>query len=292
MSRCDHPISECTCTESEIDVLYISPERFRASPQVGVPCRMPWGSLGAYLSRPSIGDSKDEAGAWSPALYRDNIRRKANLLSIGALVLDFDENGDVDLVADALSLHEAIIHETFSSTNDAPRCRGVLLLAESIDAATYETAHAIVRMRLAQVRIVADDGAKDASRVSYSPVRRAGAGYRVRVTHGEPFDAYKVIETNRPKAVAGNIQERLPVTPTGDRYIDAAISGECDTVASAPEGSRNDTLNKAAYSLARLHISDGRIFDALSDAAKRAGLSQHEAEKTISSALRARRRAS
>ena len=40
-----------------LDVLYVSPERFRASPQVGVGCRMSWTELAGYLSRPSIGEA-------------------------------------------------------------------------------------------------------------------------------------------------------------------------------------------------------------------------------------------
>ena len=70
-----------------LNILHMPTNRFRASPQVGVACRMTWGDLAGYLSRPSVGEAKDEAGAWSPAFYEDNVRRKANLVSIGALVV-------------------------------------------------------------------------------------------------------------------------------------------------------------------------------------------------------------
>ncbi len=159
----------------QLDVLYISPERFRASPQVGVPCVMPWESLAAYLSRPSVGASKDAEGGISPALYTDSIRRKANLLHVGALVLDLDEGGDVDRVADVLTKYSAVVHETFSSTADAPRCRAYLQLAEPVEAATYERVHAVARKHLSAVGLVADEGAKDASRLSYAPEKLADA---------------------------------------------------------------------------------------------------------------------
>jgi hypothetical protein len=283
-----HAIEGCTCDEREVDLLYIPPERFRAAPQVGIPCRMPWQSLAVYLSRPSVGDEKDEAGAWSPAVYTDNVRRKANLVSIGALVIDVDESGDVDDVAEAVSKYACVVHETFSSTNDAPRCRLVMQLAAPVDAGTYETLHAIVRHRLSGAGIIADQAAKDASRVSYSPVRRSGAGYRFRVTHGRALHAEHVIAAHRRR-----LEPALPppraTDRTGDRYLDAALQRECAAVLNAGQGARNNTLNKAAHSLARLNISDDRIEADLLDVAKRAGLSEHEARKTIASGLRARR---
>ena len=170
----------------ELDALYVSPSQFPRSPQVGTRRSMEWAGLATYLSRHSIDDSKDAAGAWSPGLYQDNVRRKASLISIGALVVDIDENGDVDEAADPVAKYAAIAHETFSSTNDAPRCRIVLALAEPIDAATYEALHTIVRATLARAGMPADEGAKDASRLSYAPVRRPGAGYRFRLVGGAP----------------------------------------------------------------------------------------------------------
>ena len=279
----------CTCRERSIDLLYVSPERFRGSPQVGVPCVMPWSALVAYLSRPSIGEAKDEAGAWSPALYRDGVRRKSNLVTIGALVLDVDEGGDVDEVADVLARYTAVVLETFSSVDDAPRCRAVILLASPVDAETYEMAHAVVRRRLAAASIIVDGAAKDASRLSYSPVRRPGAGYRFRALEGRPLDAAQVAAIARSDGEPPPPAAPPPTSRTGDRYIDAALEREVDAVASAAAGSRNAALNRAVYSLARLHLSDERIEESLLAAAKRAGLGAHESRRTIASALRARR---
>jgi hypothetical protein len=83
----------------------------------------------------------------------------------------------------------------------------------------------------------------------------------------------------------------VPIGRTGSRYFDAAIQRECEAVASAGPGKRNVELNRAAYALARLAIPDGRIEAELLAAAKRAGLPEHEARRTIASALRARRSA-
>jgi hypothetical protein len=78
----------------------------------------------------------------------------------------------------------------------------------------------------------------------------------------------------------------------GERYVVAAIERECLDVAGAREGTRNATLNRAAFALARF-VQDGRArrgptIEALTIAAKAAGLSDIEARRTIRSAFGAR----
>ena len=111
----DHDLVGCTCNEREIDLLYVSPTQFRMRPQVGTPCRMTIDMVAAYLERPSIGESKDAAGAISMALYQDNVRQKETLTHVWAISADVDENGDVDHVADALANYNAVVHSTFHS---------------------------------------------------------------------------------------------------------------------------------------------------------------------------------
>jgi hypothetical protein len=80
-----------------------------------------------------------------------------------------------------------------------------------------------------------------------------------------------------------------------DRYASAALAAESDRVARAPVGSRNDTLNRAAFALGRL--VGGGLLDAadvvreLDAAARFAGLSRTETRRTIHSGLTAGRRA-
>jgi hypothetical protein len=273
--------------DHELDVLYVSPDRFRAQPQVGTPCRMTWHQIALYLSRPSIGEAKDEAGAWSPALYRGNVRRKANLVSIGAIVVDVDEAGDVQRAAEAVSRYRAIVHETFSSTDDAPRCRIVLMLADPIDAATYEATHALVRARLRSAGFGVDDGAKDASRVSYSPVRRAGARYRFVRTDGLPLDAHAVLAAHPPPRAA----PRLVAPEHHDAYTRAALQRAADAIGSATEGMRHYTLSREAFTLARLGLGDKQIERAVLPAfvASAGERREYEGRRTIRDAVRARR---
>jgi hypothetical protein len=79
------------------------------------------------------------------------------------------------------------------------------------------------------------------------------------------------------------------------RYVAAAIEAECMAVANATEGERNNTLNRAAFALGRF-VAEGQadpvaVHDALSMAARAAGLSEREIHLTIRSGFKARRAA-
>src|SRR5690606_31180538 len=78
----------------------------------------------------------------------------------------------------------------------------------------------------------------------------------------------------------------------GDRaagYAAAALDQEADAVRTAPQGTRNDTLNKAAFSLGQLvaggELDEATVVTVLTDAARSAGLTEKEIGKTINSGL-------
>ena len=79
-----------------------------------------------------------------------------------------------------------------------------------------------------------------------------------------------------------------------DRYAQVVLTAETDRVARAPVGTRNDTLNRAAFVLGRL-VGAG-LLDAmeavheLEAAARHAGLGRTETRRTIRSGLGAGRR--
>lgn len=87
-----------------------------------------------------------------------------------------------------------------------------------------------------------------------------------------------------------------PITPlalpTGQhgRYAEAALKAEAARVRAALVGTRNDTLNAAAFSLGQLVgaglIEDWRAAQTLLDAAHRSGLGTGEAQQAILSGLR------
>lgn len=71
----------------------------------------------------------------------------------------------------------------------------------------------------------------------------------------------------------------------------AALDQEYQNVATAPQGTRNDQLNRSAYALGQLvaggELDQGRVVAELLSAAGRAGLDESEARKTIQSGLEA-----
>jgi hypothetical protein len=272
-----------------LDVLFVPPWRFHARPQVGLSLQMTWGELARWLSHPTVGEAKDEAGAWSPALYRDGVRRKAALVRSHAIVVDVDEGGDVERVAAAVARYSAILHSTFSSTSAAPRCRITLALAAPIDASTYEATHAIVRAHLRAVGIRADEGAKDASRLSYAPVIRPGASYHYRRIDGGPLDARAVLAA-QPAPPPRRARHRLDPRHA-DAYVRAALRRAADAVAGSSPGTRHYMLSREAFFLARLDVDEEQIASALLAAfvASAGEGRENEGRRTIHDAVQARR---
>jgi hypothetical protein len=75
------------------------------------------------------------------------------------------------------------------------------------------------------------------------------------------------------------------------RYVAAAVVGESERVRQAAEGTRNGTLNRAAFRLGQL-VGQGLVEEAvvlatLMEAAEISGLGEREANATIRSGLRA-----
>lgn len=77
----------------------------------------------------------------------------------------------------------------------------------------------------------------------------------------------------------------------GSRYLVAALRGEIDAVLKAAPGTRNDTLNRAAFNLGQVAAQRGLPLDAvramLIDAGHEIGLEAHEVAGTVDSGLRA-----
>ncbi|MBU2670507.1 bifunctional DNA primase/polymerase [Actinoplanes bogorensis] len=126
------------------------------------------------------------------------------------------------------------------------------------------------------------------------PSRHASGGdYRWVHRPGEPLP-------DGPASLRALIEGPPPVHRHGPiahptRYARAALAAEADRVARAPVGTRNDTLNRAAYALGRfvgaglLDLAD--TMRELEDAARFAGLGRAEIRSTIRSGLTAGRRA-
>lgn len=115
--------------------------------------------------------------------------------------------------------------------------------------------------------------------------------YTVRdTTAPAPFPSWiaALLETPLEPAAATR-----PVTAgrRGTAYATAALRSETQRVATAPEGTRNNTLNIAAFNLGQLvsagHLPAAQAHTALAGAAADAGLPADEARRTICSGMTA-----
>ena len=100
------------------------------------------------------------------------------------------------------------------------------------------------------------------------------------------------VKTKKPSTAAPDLDIALiKQAAFNPSYIEAAVNAEVEAVRSAPEGTRNDTLNGSTFNLATLvganAISAAAVSDLMLDAARQAGLDEREAVRTIGSALRA-----
>ncbi|MEP7338165.1 MAG: DUF927 domain-containing protein, partial [Acidobacteriota bacterium] len=126
---------------------------------------------------------------------------------------------------------------------------------------------------------------KDASRMHYLPaIASKGAPFEFRNLVGDLLDWRAIdLRDGAPKPTAQKMRQ--------SSYADAAINGEVSRVLSAPQGDRNNALNKAAYYLGRLVgggvLDQAEVTDALTDAALQAGLEEGETNATINSGLTA-----
>jgi hypothetical protein len=133
---------------------------------------------------------------------------------------------------------------------------------------------------------------------------RAIGGYVIAAGSWRPDGAYELINDNDPVSLPGWLADLAasappePVTArarTGhsDAYAAAALAREAEAVATAPPGTRNDRLNRAAFAVGRFaatgELDADKATATLTAAAVSAGLGPAEARKTITSGFRARR---
>jgi Bifunctional DNA primase/polymerase, N-terminal len=139
---------------------------------------------------------------------------------------------------------------------------------------------------------------------------RGAGGYVVlppsRHASGQPYRFARQPAGALPEAPPGLLRALSPPTPdrpsTARRgsvvrprgYAQAALAREAENVATARPGTRNDTLNRAAYNLGQLiaagQLTEDDVTTELTAAALRAELAPGETQRTITSGLAAGQR--
>lgn len=115
----------------------------------------------------------------------------------------------------------------------------------------------------------------------------------IRPIDGEPpVVPPALLSALRPAAAARANTPPALARRTG--YGPTALAREAEHVATTKEGSRNHTLNRAAFSLGQLiasgHLDETEVISSLTHAAIRAGLTEAEATRTITSGINAGQR--
>ena len=222
--------------------------------------------------------------------HTNNWRTSANYVCGQHLGLDFDAGDQTSTLPALLDnpfihRHANILYTTPSHTPEAPRARVVFLLDTPIMQATN---YALAAAALLWLFGTADRQCKDAARFFYGSMR----------CDMEMFDNVLSLATVKhiiaQYQASGKRELRRQVDraiQSNDRYTTAALRNEVEAVRTAPQGTRNGTLNKACWNLARFiatgELSQIEIEDALTDAALGVGLEMPEIKATLRSAINA-----
>ena len=217
-------------------------------------------------------------------------RTSANYVCGQHLGLDFDAGDQTSTLPALLDnpfihRHANILYTTPSHTPEAPRARVVFLLDTPIMQATN---YALAAQAMLWLFGTADRQCKDPARFFYGSLR----------CEMEMFDNVLSLATVKhiiaQYQASGKRELRRQVDKaiqSNDRYTTAALRNEVEAVRTAPQGTRNGTLNKACWNLARFiatgELSQIEIEDALTSAALSAGLGEAEITATLRSAIRA-----
>jgi len=221
--------------------------------------------------------------------HANNWRTSANYVCGQHLGLDFDAGDQTSTLPALLDnpfihRHANILYTTPSHTPEAPRARVVFLLDTPIMQATN---YALAAASLLWLFGTADRQCKDPVRFFYGSLR----------CDMEMFDnvlslaTVKHIIAQYQASGRKELQRQTRTIQAGDKYTTAALRNEVEAVRTAPQGTRNHTLNKACWNLARFiatgELSQIEIEDALTSAGLAVGLEQAEINATLRSAIRA-----
>lgn len=255
--------------------------------------RTTWDKLVARLSVARVVAAKDDAPGLSIATFAGDRRGLANVERVYAVGLDLDRNVDWDVLLERFDAVDSFLHTTWSSTPTEPRARVFIRLSRPVTGDEYRRVYAAC-VGVAEVGgLVVDRAASDPSRFWFLPSTPPGGDFRFSVGRGSPVNVEGALAATEPPPRPAPSSVR-PLS-NASRYAQAALASAVREVTEAPAGTRNPTLVRAAFKIARFvqsgELGEGETFDAFLEAALAAGLSDREARSTIGRAFRARRSA-
>lgn len=280
---------------------YLTPTRFSAQPQVGLPIEQEWHSALRWLTWPSFADTKQAHGAWCPCVLEGGAV-KGGRGPVSLLVADVDDcgAGAIARSAEALAKYAGAVIPTFSATREREKHRIVLLPERALTPEEFPIAWPKMARTLADCGIAVDKGCKNVNRLYFACVSPSAERWAelggARILTGDPVPVDAMLEVAREERAEAEAEKARrakprPVTERNrDRYIAAAIDKARGNISSAPEGGRHDALLREAFALARFELTEGQIADALLEAFVSAAGEprRREGERAIRDAVTAR----
>lgn len=165
---------------------------------IGSPMTLSWPDLCRLMSRPMVSNQdKLNLPMWSPATFKPGARRgRANVVNIGAVVLDFDDGTSIQAVHDAWQDWPHVIHTSWSHEPWLPKFRLVVPLEHPRLPEEWPRI-----WHWANSRTPADKQCKDASRAYFLPAIR------------EPDWPFESMVWDEPSRLLDVRADELPPTP-------------------------------------------------------------------------------
>jgi hypothetical protein len=296
-------VTDRTIGETLVSITHFTPERFAASPQVGLSLTQNWESFSRWLSWPSYADNKKAFGAWCPcALEGGRVKEGRGVMSLLVFDVDHCVDGGIDKSACELKNYRGVIVPTYSATSgEKPEAHRIVLLpSRSLTVEEFKIAWPFTDAALAREGIVLDRACKNVNRLYFACVARSAETWTgARILEGRPIDVDAMLTAAREEAAEREAERkrRPPPRPVEDRHRDKYVRGALDAarrnIEGAGEGGRHDALLREAFSLPRLDLTEADIerellpsFVAVAGEARR-----YEGTKAIRDAVAARRKA-
>lgn len=242
-------------------------------------------------------EAKSDLPGWSPATFQGDYRKLARVERVSALVLDLEppKRGATQEGATLEQIHEAwapvghLLHSSYShrllgieGPEGAPplprNCfRLILPLGRPVLAEEYRRLARWAYQRHAAAQIPTDTGASDPSRLWFVPAARPGEGPILVGTCWverllDPDAILQIPEPPRPEPEVPQLTVGATDNPA---YVRSAVEQAVQAIFEAPEGDRNNLLNKQAFSLGGLvgagALSESEVVMALLGATRAAG---------------------
>jgi hypothetical protein len=170
----------------------------------GTQHRITWTAFAARALAPADGKSKESLSRWSPCLFHEAYRCRANVRAVYACVLDVDDGSPFDALHETFDGLLYIIHSTFSATEGAPRWRVVLPLDVAVGADAYDRVWRWLAASLEETGVKPDYAGRDACHAWAVPARPIDGYYEAHAGEGSFVSvADALVAIPAPEPIAG-----------------------------------------------------------------------------------------